>query len=250
MTVPTTHRRAWGDQAGITLIELLITMIVLAIVSTMLIMGWINLQRASATVVRTDNARATGRDAMARISNELRACQPTALPTPSATNMPSSESPVTAASPHSVTFYSAYNSAAANPDGSGVAAVRPTRIRLDVATAQSAPWNPACRTLYWERDMNSNGSFGDSVDRSMVLARNIANLLVADATNGTSYTPVFRYAYRSGGTVQWTDNASSSLDLSTIVGIRVRLIVDTKMGGVPRYIDTTTTVRLRNASGD
>ena len=164
--------------------------------------------------------------------------------------MPSPESPVTAASPHSVTFYSAYNSAVANSDGSGVAAVRPTRIRLDEATAQSAPWNPACRTLYWERDMNSNGSFGDSVDRSVVLARNIANLLVADATNGTSYTPVFRYAYRSGGTVQWTDNASSSLDLSTIVGIRVRIIVDTKMGGVPKYIDATTTVRLRNASSD
>ena len=98
--------------------------------------------------------------------------------------------------------------------------------------------------------MDSNGSFTDSGDRSMVLARNIANLNIADATNGTSYTPVFRYAYRSGGAVQWTDNADSSLDLATIVGISVRLIVDAKMGGVPKYIDTTTTVRLRNASSD
>ena len=243
------HRGARRSQAGISLIELLISMIIFSIITTMLVAGWINLQRASATVTRTNNARATGRDAMARISSELRASQPVTLPTPSGTGMPSSQTPITAAAPNSVTFYSAFNSAAANLDGSGVAAVRPTRLRLDTA-AQTAPWNPACRTLYWERDMDSNGSFADAADRSIVLATNVANLQVADAVNGTPYTPVFRYAYRSGGTVLWTDNTSGTLDLSTVVGVRVRLIVDAKMGGAPKYIDTTTTVRLRNASSD
>jgi type II secretory pathway pseudopilin PulG len=240
-----------NSQAGITLIELLISLIVLSIVTAMLVQGWINLQRASATVARTNDARSIVRDALARISNELRGSQPTTLPTPSATGMPAAQPPLTQASPYSVTFYSAYNSSAANADGSGVAAVRPTRIWLDTATAQSAPWNPQCKTLYWQRDMNSNGSFTDSIDRKIILARNIANEYVPDPTNGTSgtsYTPVFRYAYDDGTQIVWTDDANSVL--SAIVGLRVRLIVNIKMGGTPKYIDTTTTITMRNASSD
>lgn len=230
------------------MIELLIAMVVLAIVTTMLIQGWMNLQRATATVVRTNNARASGRDAMARISSELRASQPTALPTPAGTAMPTPDPPILEASPYSVTFYSAYNSSSANADGSGVAAVRPTRLWLDTANPQAAPWNPLCRTLYWQRDMNGNNVFTDTVDRSFPLAFNIANEDVADPINGTAYTPVFRYAYLDGGDVQWTDDANSVL--SSIVGVSVRLVVNTKMGGTPKYVDTTTTVRLRNASRD
>ena len=38
-------------EAGLSLIEVLVSMIILGIVSTMLIAGWINLQRASANAV-------------------------------------------------------------------------------------------------------------------------------------------------------------------------------------------------------
>src|SRR5690606_5296994 len=124
MTV-SSRRGCRSPQGGISLIELLISMVILGIITTMLITGWISLQRATATVTRTDNARATGRDAMARISSELRASQPTVLPTPSGTGMPDAETPIAAASPNSVTFYSAFNSAVANQDGSGVDALRP-----------------------------------------------------------------------------------------------------------------------------
>jgi prepilin-type N-terminal cleavage/methylation domain-containing protein len=245
--VPTLRQHTRSREGGLTLIEVLVSMIVLAIISTMLVTGWINLQRASTTALSTNDARATGRDAMARVSSELRAAQPTVLPTPSASGTPVSQPVVTQASPYSVTFNSAYNSSSSNSDGSGVAAVRPTRIWLDTSTAQPAPWNPQCRTLYWQRDMNSNGSFTDSADQTIILARNIANEYVPDATNGTSYTPVFRYAYNDGSNIVWTDDANAVL--SAIVGVRVRLIVDAKMGGAPKYIDTTTTISLRNASG-
>lgn len=222
-------------------------MVVLGIVTVMLIQGWISLQRASVTVERTNNARATGRDALSRISSELRACQPTALPTPSGTALPDPESSILEASPYSVTFYSAYNSSSANADGSGVGAVRPTRLWLDLVNPQSAPWNPLCKTLYWQRDTNGNGLFTDPADRTIPLAFNIANEEVADPVNGTAYTPVFRYAYvDDDGDVQWTDDANSVL--SSVVGVSVRLVVNAKMGGTPKYVDTTTTVRLRNAS--
>lgn len=249
----TLRRDGRDSQAGVTLIELLISMIVLSIVTTMLIAGWINLQRASAFAVSANNARATARDAMSRISSELRGAQPTSLPTAtsSATPTPAPLPPVTMAAPMEVRFYSSFNSAAANADGSGLTALRPTRIWLDTATVPSPPWSAQGRTLYWQRDMNSNGSFTDAGDRSIVLARNVVNTLVADAINGTSYTAVFRYAYRDAGDhVLWKDNADSSLVLASVVAVRVRLIIDSNMAHTPNPVDITTTVRLRNASSD
>lgn len=237
-----------ASQSGVTLVELLAAMVILSIVTTMLIMGWVNMQRASATAVRTNNARATARDAMSRISAELRGAQPTSLPTatPSATATPDPLPPLVAASPMDVTFYSSFNSVDANADGSGLAALRRTRIWLDTGTAQPAPWNPLRRTLYLQKDMNGDGTFTDPGDTSTILARNVANSTLATPE------PVFEYGYRTSITepVLWIDNADSSLDLGEVVAIRVRLVIDRNMGSTPNYIDLTTTVRLRNASGE
>jgi prepilin-type N-terminal cleavage/methylation domain-containing protein len=244
--------RGRRGQAGITLIELLVSIVVLAILSTMLVTVWLNVNRSSTSVVIASDSRATARDAMSRISSELRGAQPTALPTatPSATATPSRQPPFTMAAPMEVRFYSAFNnSSPSSYGGSRLTALRPTRIWLDTATVPSAPWSAQGRTLYLQRDMNINGSFTDSVDRSMVLARNVFNNKIADSANGTAYTAVFRYAYRdAGGHIVWTDNAGSTLILGSIVAIRVRLIVDTNSSRAPNYIDTSTTVRPRNAS--
>jgi prepilin-type N-terminal cleavage/methylation domain-containing protein len=248
--MPATRIHERRSQTGLTLIEILVSIIILAILSTMLIMGWVNLQRASATALRTNQARASLRDAMSRVSKELRAAQPTALPTasPSPTLLPL----IYVAEPMQVEFYSAFNSTDANGDGSGIAALRLTRLWLDVDTVPPAPWNPDCRTLYWQRDMDGNGSFADVGDRSIILARNVANDILEDAAHSTDYTAVFRYGYRASedDPVTWTDNEDGSLDLSTVVAVAVRLIIDKKMGGTPSYVDLTTTIRLRNAGAE
>ena len=250
-----TRDRPGRSQDGLTLIEVLISMIILSIVTTMLVMGWVNLQRGSAFALSSNNARASARDAIARVSNELRAAQPTTLPTPtpSATVTPAAQPPITAATQWDVSFYSAYNSANAAADGSGVAAsaVRLTRIYLDTSTVPPAPWNPQGRTLYLLRDMNGNGTLTDSADLKVLLARNVVNTVIADPTNGTSYTALFRYAYRTSvsSPAQWMDNTSGTLVLGNIVAIRVRVIIDANIAHTPKYIDATTTVRLRNASG-
>jgi prepilin-type N-terminal cleavage/methylation domain-containing protein len=98
----TLRRYGRTSQAGLTLVELLITMIVLGIVTTMLIVGWVNLQRVSAYTVSSNNGRATARDAMSRISSELRGAQPTSLPT--AIPTPAPQPPVTMAAPVEVRF--------------------------------------------------------------------------------------------------------------------------------------------------
>jgi prepilin-type N-terminal cleavage/methylation domain-containing protein len=244
-------RRERRHQAGITLIEVLVAMIIMSVVSAMLITVWINLQRSSAFAVSSNNARADARDAIARATNELRGAQPQVLST--ATPQP----PITSAGRYEVQFYSSFNSASTRSDYTGFAALQPTRIWLDTATVPPAPWSSNGRTLYLQRDLNHNGSFTDTSDWSRVLAHNVVNMNVSDSTNtstahpaGTSYTPVFRYAYRttSGGTTLWTDNQDTVMaSLSYIVAIRVRLIVDATSHS-PNPADVSTTVRLRNAS--
>jgi prepilin-type N-terminal cleavage/methylation domain-containing protein len=225
-------------QEGITLIELLVSMIILAIISTMIVIGWANLQRASANVLSTNHARADLRGAMSRISTEVRAAQPLTFPTPMATASPVQL--LTVASPYRVQFYSAFNADDANTDGTGVAAMRLTQISLDTSTVPPSPWNQLCRTLYWQRDSNHDGTI-TTTDRKIILARNVANSRLS--------TPVFSYGYRvaEDDDVEWTDNAGGTLDLTTVVAVTVRLIIDKKMAGTPNYVDLTTTVRLRNA---
>ena len=237
------------DEAGVTLVELLVATVILGVVTTMLIVGWTNLNRASSSVVSTTQSRATPRDALSRISRELRGAQPTALPTPSsASPTPVAQPPFTMAAPLEVRFYSAFNDADSRSDGSALARLRQTRIWLDTATTPPPPWNPDGRTLYLQKDVDGNGSFDDAADRSILLARNVINTTVTDVVNGTTYTPVFKYAYRDAeGHVLWTDNSASSLALTSVVGVRVRLIVDTNSDRSPRYVDTSTTVRPRNA---
>ena len=90
----------------------------------------------------------------------------------------------------------------------------------------------------------------DTGDRIIVLARNVANDILADTANGTDYTAVFRYGYRAtlDDPVEWTDNEDGTLDLTTVVAVSARLIIDKKMGGTPSYVDLSTTVRLRNVA--
>ena len=232
------------SQSGITLIELLAAMVILGIITTMLIMGWVNLQRASAFAVQTNNARATARDALSRAAVEVRDAQPVALPTatpPAAT----AGAVFTSAQPLSVTFYSVYNLSDAGDDLTGSAARRLTRIRL--VTSGSSPQ----KTLLWQRDASNNGVFGDPTDRTIILARDVVNTSVPNnaVTPTTTYTAVFSYGYRPdpASPLLWTDNADSSLDLAQIAVVRVRLIIDANLNHAPAPIDVVTTVLPRNA---
>jgi type II secretory pathway pseudopilin PulG len=247
------HTRA-GREAGITLIELLVSMIILGIITTMLVMVWINLQRGAVFAMQADNASASARDSIARVGTELRAAQPNVLPVASpsatATAMPMSDPPITQAGPWEIRFYSSAGSAGVKTDGTGVAVVHLTRIYLDWTTGTTDQ-----KVLYLERDMNGNGVFTDSGDKRYVLARNVVNKRLYDDTPSgptkLSYQ-LFRYAWRTSATspLQWGDNdTEGAITFSTIVAVRARVIIDANITHTPKFIDSTSTIRLRNASG-
>jgi prepilin-type N-terminal cleavage/methylation domain-containing protein len=217
-------------QRGITLIELLVSMIILGVVTTLLLLGWTSLQKSYAHSVKGNNARAEVRDAMARVTRERRDAQPAALTTPAS-------SPFTLANPMEVDFYSAFNSAGVRADGTGIGALRLTRIYLD--TSGTA----AQKTLYWQRDSNAIVGF-DSADRKIVLARNMVN---ASVPSTGSPTAIFTYGYRDGSGNFTTATTIASADLGKIISVQVRMIVDANLLRSPSPADLQTTVRPRNA---
>ena len=235
-------RERRGSQAGVTLIELLISMIILALLTTMLVMVWIDLQRASVTAIAANDERGSVRDALARTTSELKDSQPTAFPTqtPTPTSTPVS---FTVAQPMEADFYSAFNNPNAVSDGTGTAAsaVELTRIYLD--TSGTTPQ----KTLYWQRDTNGNGSF-DSGDRIVKLATNVVNNSITNTqvSPTTSYTAIFTYWYFTGApTLAKTDTITGS-NLAQIEAVQVRLIEDNNLNKPPVPVDLTATVRLRN----
>lgn len=221
-------------QAGVTLVELLISIMILGIVTTFLIGGWISLQDSYAQSVESDNARAEVRDAVARMSHEIRGAQSMTLGT-------SVSSPFTFASPTEIDFYSSYNNAGVRADGSGTGALRLTRIYLD--TGGTTPQ----KTLYWQRDTNGSGSF-DSADHKMVLASDVVNNSIANTkvSPQTSYSAIFSYAYTDSSGDLTTADTIASGNLTKIISVRIHLIVDANLEHTPAPASLETTVRPRN----
>jgi type II secretory pathway pseudopilin PulG len=236
----TPRRQGRDPQAGITLMELLISMIILSIVTTMLIGAWISLQRAYASTSAKNKATATARDALDRISSELRTAQG---PIYNASPSPTTSSPfyLTQAPPHYVcdaydcVFYSAYNnpSAALYSGPVGRSQLKLTAIWLDQSGSQPQ------KTLWWERDTSGNG-LGAPGNRKIKLATNVVNAALTK--------PIFTYTLRTTSPPYQnvTTLPLGTTDAANLAWVGVDLIVDANLSHTPTYIDLKTTVEPRN----
>jgi type II secretory pathway pseudopilin PulG len=218
-------RKQHRHQSAVTLVELLVGIVLLGIITTMLVGGFLTMQSSYAFTQRMNTARATARDALDRMATELRDCAPLYL-TPSTTN-----TAIKLASAYECDFYSAYNQGSASSDGTGKANLRLTRIYLVGSTDY--------KTLVLQRDLNNNGTF-DAGDRSTTLAKNVVN-----GASMVSLPCLFTYGYTDSAGVAQTP-AHSVADCSKITWVKVRLLVDGNLNHSPNYIDLTTSVRPRN----
>jgi prepilin-type N-terminal cleavage/methylation domain-containing protein len=232
MPIPLRNKRA--SQAGFSLVELLVGLVISTIVGTMMVAGWISLQRSYAFAQRTNTARSSARFALDRISSEVRDCQPRAGANPM--------TPFTSASPYlcgpyQCVFYSSYNQATAYGDGSGnkSTVLLKTMIYLDQTVSSDQ------KPLVLWRDTNNNGTF-DAADRKIVLAQNVVNDSAA-----LGHLPIFTYYYKVSGAYV----ATNTPDLSKLVSeVQARLVIDTNLARAPKYIDLTTMVHPRNAGAN
>jgi prepilin-type N-terminal cleavage/methylation domain-containing protein len=92
-------------QAGITLIELLVSMTIMSIVTGLIIAGWVALQNSYAYSTKSADARGTARDTMSRMRREIR----DAIVDPA-----SDAGPLVTAEPNHIRLYSAFNDVGGN----------------------------------------------------------------------------------------------------------------------------------------
>ena len=224
------HRNNREGQSGISLIELLISMTILTVVTTMIVASWIALQSSSAQTVSANDSRSSARDALDRMSTEIR----------SADSQPGSvagSAVFTVANPTEVDFYSSYNVAGQASDGSGSGALRLTKMYL----TGTMPY----QQLVMVRDTNNNGTLGDAGDQSMVLADNVVNNSIPSTGSPTA---VFTYGYRDTANGPFLSATTiTTANLAKIVSVNIRVIVDKNLNHSPAPVDLQTIVRPQNA---
>ena len=235
-----TLKRLRDEQRGVTMIEVLITMIILGIVSTMIVGIWISLQHSFYFTQSDNTAATTARTAIDRMTSELRDAQ---APNTSTT----SPFCLTLSSPYvcdsnDITFYSPYNNPAAagntNNNTTGIGAAVLQSIYLD--TSGTSPE----KKLYWVRDTNGNGVI-DSGDTTVLLASNVVN------TSSTINKPVFQYILHASPNASFVSATSlSSTNVSQVVAVNIELVVDAQIHKTPTYMDLVYTVRPRNVASN
>ncbi len=203
-----------------TLMELLMAMSIAAVVSGMIIMGWISLQNSYSYSVSSNKAREYARDGMSRMVREIRDAKGR-----------STTYPVSSTAPDQMSFYSVFNDVAAASD-------KATDVQSLVSYA--APlvtyrYDAASETLYRK--------VGTGAERPLV--QHVVNAKIAEGSDPT--TPVFTYTYvNSSGTVVQATAVPTSY-LGQIRSVRVHLLVDLNPEHSPVYMDLVSTAELRNA---
>lgn len=210
--------RTSSRQAGFTLIELIVVMVIMGVISFMLIGTWFALQGSfthSANLLDDDS---TARDAISTISAQIRDAQPQTITTPAA-------SPFTAAGPDEIDFYSSWDRPGTASDGTGTATLLLTRVYLNTTTD----------TLYWQQDTNDDRVW-DAGDTQLVLAQDVVN----------AATPVFTYECLSNGSYTSASTVATA-NLGTIVSVTVHLQVAPNTTQTQNPADLQVTVVPRNA---
>lgn len=206
-------------ESGLTLVELLISMSILAVVTTMILMGWFALQKSYASTTKSDQARVDAREGATRMVMEIRAAQ--ALP------------------------------GAAVLAGGGVTETSDKSSGsewIDFWTTFNHP-QTRLHTRYEYLWSNTSGTYTGSIYRipDFESAPTRMWLVVPNVVNGLG-NRVFRYlSVNAYGVPTWlTEIPITQAALARISAVEIHLMVDLNPGKSPTYMDIRTTAQLRN----
>jgi prepilin-type N-terminal cleavage/methylation domain-containing protein len=202
-------------QSGITLIELLVAMTIMTVVAGMIIFTLFSLQKSYSFTTTSDEQREFTRDAVSRITREIRDIQG-----------PAGLEAVVAAEPYEFSFYTSFN--------------LPNQLPSSQPKAARFTYDPATDTIYRQRDGTDEDSSADNEPRVAVI-RNVMN---GDVPAGSS-TPVFRYVIYQDGHQVPLDRVTGP-DMQSIVSVEMHVISDLNPDKAPYYFDLRTSAQLRN----
>jgi len=207
------------DQSGVSLVELLVVIIIMAMVSTMILGTWFSLSRAYANATQSAEQRDHAQMAMERLTRELRDAQ--AAPSPSLEGSAISH---TGLGPTSIRFNTTFNMAAA-------------------ATPSTVPHLMRYRlqgeTLYREL-AGDDREFDTTDDRQDVVVEHVVN-----TANGAD---LFQYYYYDGTGDLQRSTGTTGVPTNTIriKAIKITLLVDVQPGHSPEYMKIVNVVQPRN----
>lgn len=205
-------------QAGVTLVELLVVMVIMGVISGTLIFTWFALTDSYSFTTDSSNAQDFARDAVARMGRELRDAEPKGA-----------DLPLISADNDEIVFTTTFNEA-----GNENRTVEPVWTRYYYAYDASR----GVGQLHRQRG---------SVDR--IIVDNLLNPTYVDA-DGKTRADIFRYDYIASDSTYVTNAPVPDPEmLGTISMIRIHLIVDVNPGKAPKGMDVSTTIHLRNQSG-
>lgn len=208
------HKRHAG-QRGLTLVELLISMAIMGVISTMLLVVWFSLQDSYAFTSRSDKSREFARDAASRMTREIRDIQAQA-----------GKPAVVVAEADEFWFYSAFN--------------LPNQLPTDKPRATRYTYDSATNTIYRQRDKSTDANQSPIDEPKVAVATNVVN-------DEVSSTPVFTYVVYdgSGNQVQKTTGLTLA-EMQSILSVEIRVITDLNPGKSPNYFDLRTAAQPRN----
>jgi prepilin-type N-terminal cleavage/methylation domain-containing protein len=232
--------RARRGQQGITLIELLVSLIVLSILTTMILVTWFALSRSYSYSITSNNARDYAREAVARLEREVRDAQ---------ADNATAEAALIRARPRSIVVATTFN-------------------RSDSHNPTTTPYLVMYRLypngqLWRFYDQNKNGTIGGvdlndegwpanpysvsettNGEGARLLARNVVNDVVPSATHPT---PLFRYSfYDTDGSLETEQMVLGVNNRRQVVSVHIDLLVDLDPAHSPIYTEFETTAQLRN----
>ena len=223
-------RRPAGAQRGISMVELLIAMSILAVVTSMILMSWVSLQKSYAQTSHASQSREFARDAVARITQETRDAQGS-----------NQGSAITEAERWKVVFYSTYNQA-----GSDAPNLEPRQTAFVYRFVSGA----ASGKIYRVVDANGNGLSDELGTNDSLVATNgrlvVDNVVNCSNPTTVNRTSVFTYSYYDSGGVYTTSYDPPASSLTTIRAVHIRVLVDLNPGKSPVYMDLQTTAQPRN----
>lgn len=234
---PTGGRSPRRSEAGLTLVELLVGMVVMLVLSGMLIMVYFAMTGSFSYSAKSSTARDQARQALARMAREIRDAE--AIPDNNEVAMVRAREKWTA-------FYSTFNEVG-NSDPDMVPHLVIYRLYPD-------------EEIWRFEDSNGNGSIGGvninpSPDDNYPVSEQAngegATMVVKNIVNYDSTTPtpvpLFDYSHvDDSGQIVMSTYVYYAQNRGRILNVQIHLLADLNPGHSPVYADLQTSAQLRN----
>jgi len=238
---PQMHRHRGDHQSGMSLVELLISMIIMSVITVMILVSWFALSKSYSYSVSSNEARDTAREATARLEREIRDAESVST---------TSEAALIRARVRTIVVSTTFN-IAGNAGPSTVP--RLVMYRLYPGGELWRFFDVNGNGVIEGVDMNADGWPGNPYlvgeraagEGHRMLVKNVVNDKVPSDTNPT---PLFRYSYyrEADGELVQDTTVLGATNRRRVVSVQFDLLVDLNPARSPIYTEFQTTAQLRN----